>query len=178
MAQVSASGSRLKRSQREMRACRWPSSPFSTLSHQDMLAAAPPTAQVPATLEASAILVPASTQTLTLCPRSTRFAQGPVLPSQPTPTAVTYAPLSEDETAALTRDAMTVGEWINSLDIEGVCLTTGSCRSQCASRAMRRHSATASARRCRSWNCSMEQRRVCIQRLEPRWSKIATMLLT
>ena len=86
------------------------------------VAAAPPTAQVPATLEASAILVPASTQTLSLCPRSTRFAQGPVLPSQPTPTAATHAPLSEEETAALTRDAMTVGEWINSLDIEGVCL--------------------------------------------------------
>lgn len=86
------------------------------------VSAAPPTAFVPATLEASAILVPAPTQTLTLCPRSTRFAQGPVLPSQPTPTAVTHAPLSEEDTAALTRDAMTVGEWINSLDIEGVCL--------------------------------------------------------
>jgi plastin-1 len=98
---------------------------FSVAPGLQAPAAPPSPATVPATLEASSVAglqLPSPSATRTLCPKLARLAVGPVPASAPMPTASSAPQPTPEETYALTRDAMTVAQWFNSLDIEGVCL--------------------------------------------------------
>ena len=88
-------------------------------------AARPPApATVPASLDSSplALLLPSPTAPTTRASRSARLAQQRVEEDVPAPTASSAAPLADEEREALAHDTTIVAHWINSLDIEGVCL--------------------------------------------------------